>query len=418
MNTGLRYRMALALVLSIVTSIYIMGQTYVKKPKSVAFTKIKLLDKYISEGASVGDINKDGHMDIVAGNLYWKGPSFKNVAAYGPVGYSPITGPGLEGYADNFFTFPLRIDENDWMDILQIGIPGTDSKWVRDPGKIPFSLSDSIPDVVHIGAIRHVCHESPQMVNIIGDENKELLAFSQGKLVLGVPIAQGNREWELLSISEKDENRFPVFSHGLGAGDINGDGLTDVLEKTGWWQQPVNWDRTTPWEYHPVAFSHGTGGAQMFAYDIDGDGDTDVITAMDSHGYGLSWFEQIKIGQEIGFKEHKIMTHDPMDNTYGVSFSQLHAMSKADIDGDGIPDIVTGKCYYAHNGRDPGAEEPAALYWFRTRRNKNGTTELVPYKIDDDSGVGRQITTADLNKDGKIDLVTANKKGVFAFIQK
>ena len=155
----------------------------------------------------------------------------------------------------------------------------------------------------------------------------------------------------------------------------------------------------------------------MYAFDVDGDGDNDVITAMNAHGYGLSWHEQIKINNSITFKEHKIMTNSKKDNKYGVSFSQLHALECSDIDGDGIMDIVTGKCYYAHNGHDPGSEDPAVLYWFKTKRNTNGTVEFVPYLIDDNSGVGRQINAGDLNNDGKIDIVVGNKKGVFAFIQ-
>ena len=111
------------------------------------------------------------------------------------------------------------------------------------------------------------------------------------------------------------------------------------------------------------------------------------------------------------------MTDRPEGNPYGVCFSQPHAMGCADIDGDGVKDIVTGKCYFAHNGKDPGAHEPAVLYWFRTVRKPDGSAELVPYLIDDDSGVGRQITLEDVNGDGKIDIVTANKKGVHAFLQ-
>jgi len=385
---------------------------------SVSFKKVQLLDNYISEGASIGDIDGDGHLDVIAGSLWWKGPDLKKYYAYAPVNYFPITGPGLEGYSTNFFTYPDNLDGDKWMDILLVGVPSADSHWVKNPGKTKWAIKDSIPEPKYINAMVNVCHESPNLINVIGDEKKELLAFSEGRLVLGIPSSEKEGSWKTLSISTRDSERFPVYSHGLGAGDINMDGLTDVLERSGWWEQPKNWDRSTPWKYHPYPFSPETGGAQMFTYDVDGDGDNDVVTAMNGHGYGLSWHEQLPCNKgKIKFKEHIVMTDSPEENAYGVSFSQLHALSCADIDNDDILDIVTGKCYYAHNGRDPGSEEPAVLYWFKTTRHADGLAELIPYKIDDDSGVGRQISTGDLNNDGKIDIVTANKKGVFAFIQ-
>jgi len=191
----------------------------------------------------------------------------------------------------------------------------------------------------------------------------------------------------------------------------------DVLEKGGWWQQPKDWDGKSPWKFHTYPFAPAQGGAQMFSYDVDGDGDMDVVTALNAHKYGLAWYEQVQKDGKIDFKKHWIMSDAAKPNEYGVSFSQLHAMDCVDVDGDGIKDIVTGKCFFAHCGRDPGAHDPAVLYWFKTTRTKQGVT-FVPYKIDNNSGVGRQISTGDLNGDGKVDIVVGNKKGVFVFLQK
>ena len=400
-----------------ISGIQLQGQSENTPVTTVSFERIQLLDKYISEGASIGDINADGHPDIVAGTVWWKGPKFKKKYAYAPVKYYPITGPRLEGYSTNFFTFPDTFNNDKWTDILQVGIPGTDSKWIKNPGEKPGHFNKLKTSPVYYDAQKHVCHESPNLVDVIGDDKKELLAFSKGQITLGVP--NGNKEggWKILAVSPQDSKRFPVFIHGLGIGDINNDGLTDLLEKSGWWEQPEDWNHKDIWKYHQYPFSPKQGGAQMFAYDVDGDGDNDVVTAMNAHAYGLSWHEQIKVNDDITFKEHIIMTDKKGDNKYGVSFSQLHALDFADVDGDGVLDIVTGKCYYAHNGRDPGSEDPAVLYWFKTSRKHDGSIEFIPYLIDENSGVGRQISTGDLNNDGKIDIVVGNKKGVFAFIQ-
>jgi hypothetical protein len=153
----------------------------------------------------------------------------------------------------------------------------------------------------------------------------------------------------------------------------------------------------------------------MEAYDVNGDGRADVVTSYDGHGYGLGWFEQNADGT---FTEHRIMGSKPEDNPQGVAFSQLHALRLVDMNGDGLADIVTGKRRWAHgiNG-DVEPNAPPVLYWFELVRDGKGGATFVAHQIDDDSGVGTQVTVGHLDADGKPDVIVANKRGVFAFFQ-
>ena len=50
------------------------------------------------------------------------------------------------------------------------------------------------------------------------------------------------------------------------------------------------------------------------------------------------------------------------------SWSQAHASTLVDLNGDGRLDIVTGKRFMAHNGSDPGEKEPLGVYWYEFAR--------------------------------------------------
>ena len=98
--------------------------------------------------------------------------------------------------------------------------------------------------------------------------------------------------------------------------------------------------------------------------------------------------------------------------------SETHALHLVDINGDGLKDLVTGRRWWSHGARgEPGAGDPAYLYWFEARRGPDKLVTFIPHLIDDDSGVGTQFAVQDINGDGLLDVVIANKKGVFVFEQ-
>ena len=139
----------------------------------------------------------------------------------------------------------------------------------------------------------------------------------------------------------------------------------------------------------------------MPVYDFDGDGDADVLSTS-AHKFGIRWHEQTPEGWTT--------------QTIADDVSQTHAVCLADVNGDGLMDFVTGKRWWAHMGRDPGADQPAVVLWFELKR-AGGRPLWIKHQIDDNSGVGTQFEVTDVNGDGMVDVVTSNKKGVYYFEQ-
>ncbi len=196
--------------------------------------------------------------------------------------------------------------------------------------------------------------------------------------------------------------------------NVNGDGRLDIIEKGGWWEQPASLEGDPVWKLHP--FDFGSGGAQMYAYDVNGDGLNDVVTSLVAHGFGLAWFEQVREGDQFSFRRHIIMDQTPQENRHGVKFSMLHAVALVDMDGDGLKDVVTGKHFWLPGYRretEPGSASP--LYWFKLTR-RGPEVDFVRQLIDPTAGLGVQLEVADLNGDQRPDVIAANKQGTFVFL--
>jgi hypothetical protein len=97
--------------------------------------------------------------------------------------------------------------------------------------------------------------------------------------------------------------------------------------------------------------------------------------------------------------------------------SETHAAHFKDIDGDGRPDLITGKRWWSHGKAEPGSDGPAALYWFKNTKGADGIAKFEPMLIDDDCGIGTQFEVADINGDGLLDIIVSNKKGVRVIVQ-
>ncbi len=373
-------------------------------PTPLAFSKQKLDGFFYAEGGTIADFDGDGRADLVAGPRIFLGPEFKTSRVY----RSPHAFDRLS-YSNNFLTYHDDFNGDGRPDILVIGWPGKEAFWYENPGA---GIGGDWPQ--HL-AYFNVDTESPVFGDVDGDGKAELIAGSLARLgYMKRDPRDPKAPWSFHPVTPP--GKWQRYTHGIGLGDVNGDGRPDILEANGWWEQPASLAGDPVWRFHAQSF--GPGGAQMYTYDVNGDGLADVLTSIAAHGYGVSWFEQRREPDgRAAWVEHPITSRSGTEQIAGVQFSQPHAVMLEDMDGDGLKDLITGKRHWAHGDKgDPEPNAPAVLYVFRLGRGASGVT-FTPLRVDDDSGVGCQFPVGDLNGDGRPDLAIVNKKGVFVFRQ-
>jgi hypothetical protein len=369
-----------------------------------AFERIRLTETYFSEGANAGDINQDGKADVVCGPYWYEGPEFTKAHEI----YAPKPQP-TKFYADNFFNWVYDFNGDGWNDVFVVGFPGKPAYVYENPK----GIEGHWPKHEVFGS---VANESPHVVNLVGDDQPELVCTNGERFGFATfDKTKAFATWTFHAISERKAPN--PFGHGLGVGDVNGDGRNDLLTVGGWFEQPTEQPLDSVWTYHAAKFSNAYGGAEMHAYDVDGDGDNDVITSQAAHDYGVAWYEQIPEDGKATFKEHVIVGKTAEESPYGILFTEPHSVALADIDGDGLKDIITGKTYWSHHEKSPMWDAGAVVYWFKLERTAKGVN-WVPYKADADAGIGRQISVRDVNGDKLPDLVLGGMKGAHVLIHR
>ena len=386
-------------------------KSVVPETLSADFRMMRLTPFYYSFASAAADYDRDGNLDIVSGPFIFMGPDYTKKREF----YLALpTRPGVD-FSSNWLEFAGDFTGDGWPDVLLASTSGT-TLYVNPRGEA--RRWDAFRSVIPPGPS---VAEVSVMSDIDGDRTPDLVYMSSGAIRWAKPDpANPTGPWLSTQVGEQGT----YIAHGIGAGDINGDGRVDLLNAYGWWENPGKAD-TPMWTYHPQAFGRSNGrgsagGAEMCVYDVNGDGRNDVVTALQAHAFGIAWFEQRRdAAGNISFVRHMIADDFASNNAGGVTFSEPHGSTCADMDGDGVADFIIGKRFYSHqeSSTDPDPLGAPVLYIYRTLRNRNapGGAEFVPELVHNASGAGSQILALDLNKDGVNDIVTSGELGAFAF---
>lgn len=395
MNSGSSFRMLALFALGLGASAAQAGE-----PKWKQHT---INGKSEFEAAGAFDVNNDGKIDIVSGDTWYEAPNWtphkvRDVARQG-------------SYYHCFATLPVDANGDGFTDYVTVAYFTRTVGWVENPGKTGKEWTYHEIDVPGTS-------EAAALVDLTGDGKPEILPNSTNVVVWYELEKKGPKPtWK------KHDFGTAAAGHGVGSGDVNGDGRVDLLTPKGWFESPAD-PKNDTWAWHGE-WELGATGIQILARDVDGDGLADLVFG-NGHDYGLFWVKQGK-----GANGERTWTKSTIDK----SFASVHTLIWADLDGDGkAEELVTGKRVYAHE-IEPGATDGSVIAYYRFDPSAKAWTKHVIYQGEPaknapekgdqrnalkdfpagTAGTGLQMTAIDIDHDGDLDLLCPGKSGLYWF---
>jgi dienelactone hydrolase len=339
----------------------------------------------INSACTVLDVNRDGRLDVVAGGWWYEAPDWKrhfvrNVEMIG-------------GRNDDYSSLPLDVNGDGWTDLVSANYRSRSLYWVRHPGE-------------KLGEWKRIVVDTPgpmetgRLADIDGDGRLDVLPN-------GANFAAW---WEVAPAEKQDADASPRWirhdlpreaaGHGIGFGDIDGDRRGDIVTPRGWLRAPRD-ARNGRWIWMPEFQLHRDGSIPLLVFDVDHDGDNDVVWGR-GHNVGLYWLEQGKADGKRTWTMHAIDT----------SWTEAHSLLLADMDGDGDEELVAGKRYMGHDGKDPGEYDPLVIAWYKFDKSTRAWRRSL---ISRDWRIGFDLDpkAADLDGDGDVDLVAPARSGLY-----
>jgi dienelactone hydrolase len=332
------------------------------------------------------DVNRDGRLDIVSGGFWYEAPDWTKRPTREV--------EQIRGRFDDYSNLPLDVDGDGLTDLISVNYRSRSLYWVGQP-RDPLGVWQ-----------KHVidtpgASETGLLVDVNSDGRPDVLPNGMDfaawyELLPGAVSGDSSPpRWQ------RHELPAELIAHGIGCGDINGDGRNDLVGPRGWAEASLESGQLR-WTWHAEFALHRDASVPILVHDVDGDGDSDLIWGR-GHNVGLYWYEQ-----SADADGQRVWTLHAID----TSWSQVHAIMLADLDGDGREDLVAGKRFLGHDGKDPGEYDPLAISWYRfDAATKTWTRHLV--SAGDGCGMDLDPKCVDIDGDGDIDILAPARSGLF-----
>src|SRR5438552_3546220 len=204
----------------------------------------------------------------------------------------------------------MDVNNDGWIDLIMIDQTGGVCVWYENP------RNKNVLWKKHM-ILPYAGIENPVFADIDKDGRNDIICndtLAKQVIWLKSPATKNDTVWQRFVISRDSTRGTNRYTHGLGWGDIDKDGNNDVIIKNGWWQSPKN-VKGEDWKFHPADL--GDDCANMFVFDVDEDGDEDILSSS-AHDYGIWWYEQTRnTGNDTVWRKHEISR----------LFSQSHALA-------------------------------------------------------------------------------------------
>ncbi len=364
---------------------------------------------YFGTVSSAGDVNGDGFSDVIVGAPRYNGVTGRAYIFYGGVSMNNIADITMTGEAiSSNFGFSVSeagdVNGDGYSDVI-VGAEQYNSNTGRAYIFYGGSSMNNTADVIITGegTNNHFGNSVSEAGDVNGDGYSDVIVgaygynSNTGRAYIVYGGTSMNNIADVIMTGEATNN---VFGGSVsGAGDVNGDGYSDVIIGAG----NYSFQTGRTYVYYGGASMNNTadvtmtgestnyyfGGSVSGSGDINGDGYSDVIVGAQASSKAFIFYG----GASMNNIADVTMAGEAISDRFGLSVS-----AAGDVNGDGYSDVIVGADIYSiQTGR-------AYVFYGGASMNNIADVTMTGEATYDNFGISVS-TAGDVNGDGNPDLI-------------